>query len=144
MTLSSLQLFVTYGNCLANQVWAPAVPAAEQLRPESTEEKRSEFIQNKYSRGRYRRVHALTSSRSMMNQVRTCGRTQVTLRRKRSRVDDDDDVSEAVSGGCYRRRGGNDVTDLLRSKGLYLSLRLLISPTMSLSEPSHLCTGILI
>ncbi|XP_047235774.1 arf-GAP with Rho-GAP domain, ANK repeat and PH domain-containing protein 1 isoform X3 [Girardinichthys multiradiatus] len=63
-----IQLFVTYGNWLANQVWAPAVPAVEQLHPESTEEERSTFIQNKYSRGRYRRIHALASSRFMMNQ----------------------------------------------------------------------------
>lgn len=63
-----IQLFVTYGNRLANQVWAPEVPAAEQLRPESTNEERSQFIQNKYSRGRYRRVHALASSPSMMDQ----------------------------------------------------------------------------
>ncbi|XP_044078447.1 arf-GAP with Rho-GAP domain, ANK repeat and PH domain-containing protein 1 [Siniperca chuatsi] len=63
-----IQLFVTYGNRLANQVWAPAVPAAEQLRPESSDEERSKFIQDKYSRGRYRRVHALTSSHSLMDQ----------------------------------------------------------------------------
>ncbi|KAM4727169.1 arf-GAP with Rho-GAP domain, ANK repeat and PH domain-containing protein 1 isoform 2-T2 [Anableps anableps] len=82
-----IQLFVTYGNRLANQVWAPAVPAAEQLRPESTEEERLTFIQNKYSRGRYRRVHALTSSRSMMNQ-RLC---QVAV---------SDDVEETMSLIC--------------------------------------------
>ncbi|XP_038144260.1 arf-GAP with Rho-GAP domain, ANK repeat and PH domain-containing protein 1 isoform X1 [Cyprinodon tularosa] len=63
-----IQLFVAYGNRLANQVWAPAVPAAEQLHPESTEKERSTYIQNKYNRGRYRRVHALTSSHYMMNQ----------------------------------------------------------------------------
>nr|XP_024657510.1 arf-GAP with Rho-GAP domain, ANK repeat and PH domain-containing protein 3-like [Maylandia zebra] len=63
-----IQLFVTYGNQLANQVWAPAVPAAEQLRPESTDEERSKFIKDKYSRGRYRRVHALASFPSMMEQ----------------------------------------------------------------------------
>ncbi|KAI3373370.1 hypothetical protein L3Q82_006663 [Scortum barcoo] len=63
-----IQLFITYGNRLANQVWAPAVPAAEQLRPEASDEERSKFIQDKYSRGRYRRVHALTSSLSLMDQ----------------------------------------------------------------------------
>ncbi|XP_041808379.1 arf-GAP with Rho-GAP domain, ANK repeat and PH domain-containing protein 1 [Chelmon rostratus] len=63
-----IQLFVTYGNRLANQVWAPAVPAGQQLRPESSDEERSTFIQDKYSRGRYRRVHALASSRSLMDQ----------------------------------------------------------------------------
>ncbi|KAM9348690.1 arf-GAP with Rho-GAP domain, ANK repeat and PH domain-containing protein 1 [Symphorus nematophorus] len=63
-----IQLFVSYGNQLANQVWAPVVPAAEQLRPESSDEERSKFIQDKYSRGRYRRVHALTSSLSLMQQ----------------------------------------------------------------------------
>lgn len=63
-----IQLFVTYGNQLANQVWAPVVPAAEQLRPESTDEERSKFIKDKYSRGRYRRVHALASFPSMMEQ----------------------------------------------------------------------------
>lgn len=64
-----LQLFVTYGNRLANQIWAPAVPGAEQLLPESTDEQRSRFIKDKYSRGRYRRVHALVSSQSAMDQV---------------------------------------------------------------------------
>ncbi|XP_049447878.1 arf-GAP with Rho-GAP domain, ANK repeat and PH domain-containing protein 1 [Epinephelus fuscoguttatus] len=63
-----IQLFVTYGNRLANQMWAPAVPAAEQLLPESSDEERFRFIQDKYSRGRYRRVHALASSHSLMDQ----------------------------------------------------------------------------
>ncbi|XP_047184084.1 arf-GAP with Rho-GAP domain, ANK repeat and PH domain-containing protein 1 [Scophthalmus maximus] len=63
-----LQLFVTHGNRLANQVWAAAVPAAEQLLPESPDEERSKFIQDKYGRGRYRRVHPLTSSLSLMDQ----------------------------------------------------------------------------
>ncbi|KAM7397380.1 hypothetical protein PAMA_005606 [Pampus argenteus] len=64
-----IQLFVAYGNRLANQVWAPAVPAAEQLRPEASDEERSKFIQDKYSRGRYRQVHPLAASRSLMDQV---------------------------------------------------------------------------
>ncbi|XP_054610513.1 arf-GAP with Rho-GAP domain, ANK repeat and PH domain-containing protein 1 isoform X2 [Dunckerocampus dactyliophorus] len=63
-----IQLFVTYGNRLANQVWAPLVPPAEQIRPESSDEHRSKFIQDKYSRGRYRRVHALASSSGLMQQ----------------------------------------------------------------------------
>ncbi|KAM7373800.1 hypothetical protein PAMP_006503 [Pampus punctatissimus] len=63
-----IQLFIAYGNRLANQVWAPAVPAAEQLRPEASDEERSKFIQDKYSRGRYRQVHPLASSRSLMDQ----------------------------------------------------------------------------
>ncbi|XP_069572651.1 arf-GAP with Rho-GAP domain, ANK repeat and PH domain-containing protein 1 [Brachyistius frenatus] len=82
-----IQLFFTYGNRLANQVWAPAVPAAEQLRPESTDEERSKFIQDKYSRGRYRRVHALTSFHSLMDQ-RLC---QVVC---------SDDVEETMSLIC--------------------------------------------
>lgn len=64
-----LQLFVTYGNRLANQIWAPAVPGAEQLLAESSNEQRSKFIKDKYTRGRYRRVHALVSSQSAMDQV---------------------------------------------------------------------------
>ncbi|XP_067348222.1 arf-GAP with Rho-GAP domain, ANK repeat and PH domain-containing protein 1 isoform X2 [Channa argus] len=63
-----IQLFVIYGNRLANQVWAPAVPAAEQLRPDSSDQERSKFIQDKYSRGRYRRVHPLTTYESLMEQ----------------------------------------------------------------------------
>ncbi|XP_078100668.1 uncharacterized protein LOC144513457 isoform X2 [Sander vitreus] len=63
-----LQLFLRYGNRLANQVWAPAVPAVEQLRPGSSDEERSKFIQDKYRRGRYRRVHTLTSSPDLMDQ----------------------------------------------------------------------------
>lgn len=64
-----LQLFVTYGNRLANQIWASAMPGAEQLFPESSDEQRSKFIKDKYSRGRYRRVHALASSQSALDQV---------------------------------------------------------------------------
>nr|XP_019963255.1 PREDICTED: arf-GAP with Rho-GAP domain, ANK repeat and PH domain-containing protein 1-like [Paralichthys olivaceus] len=63
-----IQLFVTYGNRLANQVWAATVPAAEQLIPESSDEERSKFIQDKYSRGCYRQVHPLTSCLSLMDQ----------------------------------------------------------------------------
>ncbi|XP_035530711.1 arf-GAP with Rho-GAP domain, ANK repeat and PH domain-containing protein 2-like, partial [Morone saxatilis] len=63
-----IQLFVTYGNRLANQVWAPVVPAAEQLRPDSSDEERSKFIRDKYCGGRYRRVHILASSHSLMDQ----------------------------------------------------------------------------
>ncbi|XP_075888233.1 arf-GAP with Rho-GAP domain, ANK repeat and PH domain-containing protein 1 isoform X2 [Nelusetta ayraudi] len=63
-----IQLFVTYGNRLANQIWAPAVPGAEQLLPESSDERRSKFIKDKYIQGRYRRVHALVSSQSAMDQ----------------------------------------------------------------------------
>ncbi|XP_034538919.1 arf-GAP with Rho-GAP domain, ANK repeat and PH domain-containing protein 1 [Notolabrus celidotus] len=63
-----IKLFVAYGNRLANQVWAPAVPAVEQLRPDSSEEERSKFIQDKYSMGRYKRVHAMASSQSLMDQ----------------------------------------------------------------------------
>nr|XP_061818781.1 arf-GAP with Rho-GAP domain, ANK repeat and PH domain-containing protein 1-like [Nerophis lumbriciformis] len=63
-----VQLFVTYGNRLANQVWAPLVPLFEQLRPESSDEQRSNFIQDKYRKGRYRRVHALASSSDLMQQ----------------------------------------------------------------------------
>ncbi|XP_028322114.1 arf-GAP with Rho-GAP domain, ANK repeat and PH domain-containing protein 1 isoform X2 [Gouania willdenowi] len=63
-----IELFIRYGNWLANQVWAPAVPAAEQVSPESTTEERSEFIQDKYRRGRYKLVHPLSMSPSMMEQ----------------------------------------------------------------------------
>ncbi|XP_042337882.1 arf-GAP with Rho-GAP domain, ANK repeat and PH domain-containing protein 1-like, partial [Plectropomus leopardus] len=63
-----IQLFVAYGNRLANQVWAPVVPAVEQLHPGSSDEERSKFIQDKYSRGCYRRVHAMTSSPAQMDQ----------------------------------------------------------------------------
>ncbi|XP_077360520.1 arf-GAP with Rho-GAP domain, ANK repeat and PH domain-containing protein 1 isoform X2 [Festucalex cinctus] len=63
-----IQLFVAHGNRLANQVWAPLVPSAEQIGPEASDESRSKFIQDKYSKGRYRRVHALASSAELMQQ----------------------------------------------------------------------------
>ncbi|XP_057675990.1 arf-GAP with Rho-GAP domain, ANK repeat and PH domain-containing protein 1 isoform X2 [Corythoichthys intestinalis] len=63
-----IQLFVAHGNRLANQVWAPLVPTAEQIGPDSSDESRSKFIQDKYSKGRYRRVHALASSAELMQQ----------------------------------------------------------------------------
>lgn len=50
-------------------MWAPAVPAVEQLQPDSSDEERSKFILEKYSRGRYRRVHALAYSQPLMDQV---------------------------------------------------------------------------
>lgn len=67
-TEALVQLFVSYGNRVANQIWAPVIPASEQLRPESSDEQRSKFIQDKYSRGRYRRLHALSSSQDLMDQ----------------------------------------------------------------------------
>lgn len=72
LTLSTFpfQLFMNHGNRLANQVWAPAVPAVEKLHSDSPDEERSKFIQEKYSRGRYRRVHALAYSPALMDQVR--------------------------------------------------------------------------
>ncbi|KAM8899811.1 arf-GAP with Rho-GAP domain, ANK repeat and PH domain-containing protein 1 isoform 2-T2 [Spinachia spinachia] len=63
-----IQLFVAHGNRLANRVWAPAVPAAQQLSPGSSDKERSKFIQAKYRLGCYRRVHTLTSSFSLMDQ----------------------------------------------------------------------------
>ncbi|XP_061660305.1 arf-GAP with Rho-GAP domain, ANK repeat and PH domain-containing protein 1 [Syngnathoides biaculeatus] len=63
-----IQLFVAHGNRLANQVWAPLVPSSEQISPEAFDESRSKFIQDKYRKGCYRRVHALASSPKMMQQ----------------------------------------------------------------------------
>ncbi|XP_049598018.1 arf-GAP with Rho-GAP domain, ANK repeat and PH domain-containing protein 1 isoform X2 [Syngnathus scovelli] len=63
-----IQLFVGHGNRLANQVWAPLVPSAEQIAPEASHESRSKFIRDKYSKGRYRRLHALASSPQLMQQ----------------------------------------------------------------------------
>lgn len=63
-----IQVFVSYGNRAPNQIWAPVVPATEQLSPDSSDEERSKFIQDKYSRGRYRRLHALSSSQDLMDQ----------------------------------------------------------------------------
>ncbi|XP_037324361.1 arf-GAP with Rho-GAP domain, ANK repeat and PH domain-containing protein 1 isoform X2 [Pungitius pungitius] len=63
-----IQLFVAHGNRLANKVWAPAVPAAEQLSAWSSDEERSKFIQAKYKLGCYRRVHTLAFSFSLMDQ----------------------------------------------------------------------------
>ncbi|XP_019747482.1 arf-GAP with Rho-GAP domain, ANK repeat and PH domain-containing protein 1 [Hippocampus comes] len=63
-----VQLFVAHGNRLANRVWAPLIPAAEKIGPEASDESRSKFIQDKYGKGRYRRVHALASSAEAMQQ----------------------------------------------------------------------------
>ncbi|CAL1572504.1 unnamed protein product [Knipowitschia caucasica] len=63
-----IQLFISLGNRVANQIWAPVVPATEQLSPDSLDDERSRFIQDKYSRGRYRRLHALAYSPDLMNQ----------------------------------------------------------------------------
>ncbi|XP_047463937.1 arf-GAP with Rho-GAP domain, ANK repeat and PH domain-containing protein 1 isoform X2 [Mugil cephalus] len=82
-----IQLFILYGNRLANQVWAPAAPGAELLHPGASDEERSQFIQDKYKRGRYRRVHGLVSFPSMMDQ-RLC---QVVC---------SDDVEETMSLIC--------------------------------------------
>lgn len=52
------------------------MPAAEQLCPESSDEERSKFIQYKYGKGRYRRVHPLAASQSLMDQVWSCHSNQ--------------------------------------------------------------------
>ncbi|XP_077448186.1 arf-GAP with Rho-GAP domain, ANK repeat and PH domain-containing protein 1 isoform X2 [Stigmatopora argus] len=63
-----IQLFVAHGNRLGNQVWGTLVPTAEQIGPDASDESRSKFIQDKYGKGRYRRVHALASSTELMQQ----------------------------------------------------------------------------
>ncbi|KAJ0062178.1 hypothetical protein NL108_017422, partial [Boleophthalmus pectinirostris] len=67
-TEALIQLFVSLGNQTANQIWAPVVPATEQLSPDSSDEARSKFIHDKYAKGRYRRLHALSSSQDLMDQ----------------------------------------------------------------------------
>ncbi|KAM4620442.1 arf-GAP with Rho-GAP domain, ANK repeat and PH domain-containing protein 1 [Polymixia lowei] len=63
-----IQLFIRYGNRVANQVWSPIIPASEQLHADSPTEERSKFIQDKYTRGRYRVPHPLASSHTLLNQ----------------------------------------------------------------------------
>lgn len=63
-----IQLFVLHGNRASREVWGHSVPAAEQILPDCSVGQRSEFIQAKYSRGRYRRVHPLASNQTLLNQ----------------------------------------------------------------------------
>lgn len=103
-----IQLFVSCGNRVANQMWAPVVPAMEQLSPDSSDEERSKFIQDKYSRGRYRRLHALSSSQDLMDQ-------------RLREVVCTDDLEEALSLIC----SGAKVTqiDILSPAPIYLAER---------------------
>ncbi|XP_045064145.1 arf-GAP with Rho-GAP domain, ANK repeat and PH domain-containing protein 1 isoform X2 [Coregonus clupeaformis] len=61
-------LFVHYGNKAANDVWGHNVPGAEQILPDSSVEKRGDFIKAKYTKGRYRCTHPLASSQRLLNQ----------------------------------------------------------------------------
>ncbi|XP_036381650.1 arf-GAP with Rho-GAP domain, ANK repeat and PH domain-containing protein 1 [Megalops cyprinoides] len=63
-----IQLFVLYGNKVANDVWAHNVPAAEQILPDVTPNERNAFVKAKYIQGRYRRAHPLASSQKLLNQ----------------------------------------------------------------------------
>ncbi|KAJ3589188.1 hypothetical protein NHX12_010035 [Muraenolepis orangiensis] len=63
-----IQLFICYGNRVANQIWSPAVPAAEHLLPTASDEERSEYIRNKYAKARYRKPHPLASSPALLYQ----------------------------------------------------------------------------
>lgn len=107
-SVALIQLFVSYGNHTANQIWAPVVPAMEQLSPDSSDEERSKFIHDKYSRGRYRRLHALSSSQDLMDQ-------------RLREVVCTDDLEEALSLIC----SGAKVTqmDLLSPAPIHLAER---------------------
>ncbi|KAJ8276405.1 hypothetical protein COCON_G00081570 [Conger conger] len=63
-----IQLFVQYGNKMANDIWGHNVPAAEQILPDTSPNERNAFIKAKYCTGLYRRVHPLASSQSLLNQ----------------------------------------------------------------------------
>ncbi|KAJ8390589.1 hypothetical protein AAFF_G00101950 [Aldrovandia affinis] len=63
-----IQLFVLYGNKVANDVWGHNVPAAEQILPDATPDERNAFIKAKYNKGLYRRAHPLASSQKLLNQ----------------------------------------------------------------------------
>lgn len=64
------QLFVQYGNKVANDIWGHNVPAAEQILPDASPNERNAFIKAKYCKGLYRRAHPLASSENLLNQVR--------------------------------------------------------------------------
>ncbi|XP_072315786.1 arf-GAP with Rho-GAP domain, ANK repeat and PH domain-containing protein 1 [Eucyclogobius newberryi] len=105
-TEALIQLFVSLGNRAANQIWAPVVPATEQLRPDSLDEERSKFIYDKYCKGRYRHLHALSSSQDLMDQrLRevVCG----------------DDVAETLSLICSGAKVTQ--TDLLSPAPIHLA-----------------------
>ncbi|XP_055082584.1 arf-GAP with Rho-GAP domain, ANK repeat and PH domain-containing protein 1-like [Periophthalmus magnuspinnatus] len=107
-TEALIQLFVSLGNRAANQIWAPVVPATEQLSPHSSDEERSKFIHDKYAKGRYRRLHALSSSQDLMDQrLRevVCG----------------DDVDETLSLICSGAKVTQ--TDLLSPSPIHLAQR---------------------
>ncbi|XP_020797435.2 arf-GAP with Rho-GAP domain, ANK repeat and PH domain-containing protein 1 [Boleophthalmus pectinirostris] len=107
-TEALIQLFVSLGNQTANQIWAPVVPATEQLSPDSSDEARSKFIHDKYAKGRYRRLHALSSSQDLMDQrLRevVCG----------------DDVDETLSLICSGAKVTQ--TDLLSPAPIHLAER---------------------
>ncbi|KAK7924989.1 hypothetical protein WMY93_007299 [Mugilogobius chulae] len=107
-TEALIQLFISLGNRAANQIWAPVVPATEQLSPDSSDEERSKFIHDKYSKGRYRRLHALSSSQDLMDQrLRevVCG----------------DDVDETLSLICSGAKVTQ--TDLLSPAPIHLAER---------------------
>ncbi|XP_046899000.1 arf-GAP with Rho-GAP domain, ANK repeat and PH domain-containing protein 1 isoform X2 [Hypomesus transpacificus] len=61
-----IQLFVLHGNQASGDVWGHNVPAAEQILPDCSVQQRSEFIQAKYRRGRYRRLHSLASNQALL------------------------------------------------------------------------------
>lgn len=103
-----IQLFVSYGNRAANQIWAPVVPATEQLSPDSSDEERSKFIRDKYCRGRYRRLHALSSSQDLMDQ-------------RLREVVCSDDLEEALSLICSGAKVTQ--TDLGRPAPIHLAER---------------------
>ncbi|XP_064206750.1 arf-GAP with Rho-GAP domain, ANK repeat and PH domain-containing protein 1 isoform X1 [Anguilla rostrata] len=63
-----IQLFVLYGNKVANEIWGHNVPAAEQILPDATPNERNAFMKAKYCKGLYRRAHPLASSQKLLNQ----------------------------------------------------------------------------
>ncbi|XP_018598568.1 arf-GAP with Rho-GAP domain, ANK repeat and PH domain-containing protein 1 isoform X1 [Scleropages formosus] len=63
-----IQLFVLYGNKVANSVWGHNMPIAEQILPDASPNQRNAFIKAKYCKGLYRRPHPLAFSQKRLNQ----------------------------------------------------------------------------
>ncbi|XP_062846204.1 arf-GAP with Rho-GAP domain, ANK repeat and PH domain-containing protein 1 [Trichomycterus rosablanca] len=63
-----IELFVNYGNKAANNVWAHNVPAEHQIFPDAPQDQRAAFINNKYCRGLYCKVHPLSTSQALLNE----------------------------------------------------------------------------
>ncbi|NWX27471.1 ARAP1 protein, partial [Notiomystis cincta] len=64
-----IELFLQFGNRMANQFWAANVPPSEAISPTSSSQERRRFLIAKYREGKYRHYHPLFGNQEELDRA---------------------------------------------------------------------------